>query len=78
VPAAAAAAASGLTLAPTRTRTLPTRPGWFWQGAGATQLVTGLFVAASLTDWLDGYLARKMVRRRVSSAPRLPCMREHV
>lgn len=35
---------------------------WFWQDPAATVLVTGLFAGAAVTDWLDGYLARKLVR----------------
>ena len=34
---------------------------WFWQDPAASTVVTALFVAAAITDWLDGYLARKMV-----------------
>ena len=33
---------------------------YFWSSKYRAELVTGVFVLAAITDWLDGYLARKM------------------
>jgi CDP-diacylglycerol--glycerol-3-phosphate 3-phosphatidyltransferase len=41
--------------------------GYYWF-AQEWALCTGVFLGAALTDWLDGYLARKMVRRIAGAA----------
>lgn len=33
---------------------------WYWQSQYSAIACTSIFVAAALTDWLDGYLARRM------------------
>jgi len=43
---------------------LTTPPGWYWPSNWATTLCTAVFLVAAFTDWLDGYLARKMVRQK--------------
>ena len=41
-----------------------TYAAWYWPSPLSTLVCTATFVIASLTDWLDGYLARKLVRQR--------------
>ncbi|KAG2440371.1 hypothetical protein HXX76_004476 [Chlamydomonas incerta] len=33
---------------------------WYWQSPHSAAVTTAVFAAAAVTDWLDGYLARKM------------------
>ena len=32
---------------------------YFWLGRYGSIIATGIFIFAAMTDWLDGYLARK-------------------
>lgn len=43
---------------------------WYWQHPCAPLLAACTFVAASFTDWLDGYLARRVRQQRL-----LQCLR---
>uniref|UniRef100_A0A453IC20 CDP-diacylglycerol--glycerol-3-phosphate 3-phosphatidyltransferase n=1 Tax=Aegilops tauschii subsp. strangulata TaxID=200361 RepID=A0A453IC20_AEGTS len=35
-------------------------PAFYMEGPWAATATTGIFLAAAITDWLDGYIARKM------------------